>query len=1274
MWVRITIALVIIGQLCWASAKASPASQDDRSTTASQNGSQFDAVWRDLERKFEQRRYDEVIRIAQQARQERTNPQEQVFLDHFRARALHRLRLQESAQREELTQLWESLRQWYQRMEITPYEVEATFALAFCYWQTDRAKAEQLLKEAWARVAASQTSPLALAQVLSFCADDWYAIEQWALCQQLWERALALQEAHGADPLTLARTRYNLGVLALKQNQLPIAQARLQEALTVQEQQASDPLALARTLKAMGELAQRQNRMTEAQRFYQRALEILTAHPATDSEVAQVYLGLGELAHQQQRWNEAWNYYERALQIIANPQAREAAQAQAGLGVVALKRGELETAWERLQQAAQNPSLKPLDKAQIMHELGRVAWRRGQTQDAENYLKRALELQQQHGDTPLNIAKTLYNIGTLRLERGDLAEARKLFTQVLELRQREAPNSVAVAHTLMGLGFVAFYEQNFREAARLFTNARALYESLEAEPIDRSRALMALGQVAVELGDLEQAQTLLEQAYHLQQESQQENTALFAQTLIGLGNLYLRRGEWNRAFQSYSQAERIADQQSLSKLVKAQALVGLGNLALRRRELQRAQSYYLQALEILQRHAAETPLVIQVQTNLGVVALELGDPRYAEQLFSKAQENATRLLRSDMVDQVRLYRIALQVRRGEDRRASSEIEQMIAALQGAGRRPLLLGQAYFYRGVVQMRQGLEQEARKDFEQALDLYQKVAPNTIFVALTLLNLAKLDYRASATDSARERLERAIEIIERQRGTIVDPDAQVAFGENYFEAYSLLALLEAERGRYARAVELLEQSRARSLLVKLQRNHDEWLNASAAWREFWSQIQGLEAERLEIQRRIANLYALAESGEKLPEEAEREARPLNAKLQELEQKLQQLDNTLRAQFPNEARLVAPPRLSLAVIQQQLPPDGVLIYHALVEKNLLVLVVSRQEVQARYRFVESPEALRADIEEFVGAVKEQGEVTKQGMRLYETLIAPVSDLIRGFRRVLLCPEGELVLLPWTALVTEVRNGKPVYWVERVAVHLTPSMGVYRYARLLEPSPQGALIAAVSNYETDKVEQEERTQPIQIAQEPTRRSSRFLGNLLAVEKEANSIQRLLPNATVLREDAVHPDRLRELASRVRILHLACHAEANVANPLDSALKFDARNERQLTAAQIMAEWRLRADLVMLSACETGTGKVYRYEGVYGLARAFLYAGTKSVIATLWQVSDESTADLVEEFYKGYVAQKLPKDLALQQAQKRMLERGYEPYHWSSFVLIGDCQ
>jgi CHAT domain-containing protein len=184
----------------------------------------------------------------------------------------------------------------------------------------------------------------------------------------------------------------------------------------------------------------------------------------------------------------------------------------------------------------------------------------------------------------------------------------------------------------------------------------------------------------------------------------------------------------------------------------------------------------------------------------------------------------------------------------------------------------------------------------------------------------------------------------------------------------------------------------------------------------------------------------------------------------------------------------------------------------------------------------------------------------------------------------------------------------------------------------------------------------------------------RELGDLQYVQQEVANLERLFLGAIVLREEAVQPEVVREQARTARILHFACHAEADSGAPLNSRLQFGLDDDRQVTAAQILAHWRLRADLVMLSACETGTGKAYRYEGVLGLARAFLSVGAKTVGATLWQVDDEKTAELVSAFYTAYVKDRLPKDRALQKAQQAMARANEPPYYWAGFIIVGDCR
>ena len=190
------------------------------------------------------------------------------------------------------------------------------------------------------------------------------------------------------------------------------------------------------------------------------------------------------------------------------------------------------------------------------------------------------------------------------------------------------------------------------------------------------------------------------------------------------------------------------------------------------------------------------------------------------------------------------------------------------------------------------------------------------------------------------------------------------------------------------------------------------------------------------------------------------------------------------------------------------------------------------------------------------------------------------------------------------------------------------------------------------------------------------RRSGKALSNLPAVRQEVAQLQRLLgkQGVVVAQEDKATPARARQMAQNARVVHFACHARADNVDPLGSGLLLApaGSDEGLLTAAEVVSRWRLRADVVMLSACETAIGVSRRYEGLYGLARAFLFAGARSVGASLWQVSDASTARLMGAFYREY-ARGVGKAEALRQAQLALLrdKRYADPYYWSGFVLIG---
>jgi CHAT domain-containing protein len=199
------------------------------------------------------------------------------------------------------------------------------------------------------------------------------------------------------------------------------------------------------------------------------------------------------------------------------------------------------------------------------------------------------------------------------------------------------------------------------------------------------------------------------------------------------------------------------------------------------------------------------------------------------------------------------------------------------------------------------------------------------------------------------------------------------------------------------------------------------------------------------------------------------------------------------------------------------------------------------------------------------------------------------------------------------------------------------------------------------------------------------------LAPLPATRAEVEAVGSLFPgHARVLTGAQAREEDVKALGKDVAVLHLACHGLLDSRFPLDSGLALaipeapaPGQDNGLLQAWEILEQVRLDADLVTLSACETGLGAEMGGEGLVGLTRAFLYAGARSVISTLWSVADESTAELMRSFY-GELARGRSKAEALQLAQRGLIDQpkgskvvpqGYEPSHpffWAGFVLTGD--
>jgi CHAT domain-containing protein/tetratricopeptide (TPR) repeat protein len=813
--------------------------------------------------------------------------------------------------------------------------------------------------------------------------------------------------------------------------------------------------------------------------------------------------------------------------------------------------------------------------------------------------------------------------------RSSPEQVQALVAEALRVARGEAKRPLAVATALHNAGVDWYGIGQLSVVETLWQQALAIFEHLAPNSLQVADTLNALGNVAANRGDLARAEQYYQQALAIF-ENLAPNSLKVAGTLHNLGNVAYSRGDLARAEQLYQQALAIFEHLAPNSLKVAGTLHNLGNVAANRGDLARAEQYYQQALAIREKLAPNSLDVADTLHNLGSVARNRGDLARAEQYC----------------------------------------QQALAIFEHLAPNSLQVAGTLHNLGNVAANRGDLARAEQYYQQALAIREKLAPNSLDVATTLQNLANLARQQKNYPQAQRYLARALAIYETQRTAVQDPETKTAFAETYFNAYTLQAQLALDQQQPQQAALALERSRARTLAeLMFTRALPVSTNAPQV-------LKDLIAQQEQLQR---DLLLLARQQRQTDPDDTNTLQRLQAMSRELADRQRQLDQQLRQQFPQYADLLNPQPPAIPQLQAALDANTVLLYHAFAGDELLIVAVSRQAVKG-YRVKVDPRTLENDLAAFRKLVakpplertaSERRKLPALGQRLYAALIKPAEPSLKNATTVLLCPEGALNQLPWGALIVAVdKQGRPTYWVERVALGITLSAGVYLQAKAVRPAERGVAIAAVSQYRRLEVAQAPKTAQL------VRRSGRALGDLPAVKQEVAQVRRLLGKqgvAAVL-EAAATPERARQMAQGARVVHFACHARADGVDPLGSGLLLAPAGSDAglLTAAEVVSKWRLRADVVMLSACETAVGQVRRYEGMYGLARAFLFAGSRSVGASLWQVSDASTARLMGAFYREYVAG-VGKAEALRRAQVELLrDKQYaDPYYWSCFVLMG---
>jgi CHAT domain-containing protein len=899
------------------------------------------------------------------------------------------------------------------------------------------------------------------------------------------------------------------------------------------------------------------------------------------------------------------------------------------LGIAYWTKSDFEGAAQQYQEAlaARRAIEDRILEGRTLNGLGSASYQLGRLEAAIDYYRQAIDLRTATGDTD-GLATSLTYLGNAYIALGRILEARTTLEQALPL-VKETGNAEQHYELLTSLASLN------AEMGRTTSSNDALWEALAlAQQIgDPKREIICRNNLALNFADAYRYGESLDQLDAvralLDQHPDPEQEMIFHRN-SGITNL--RIGEVETARDEFNALLDLADKHR-TPTYQLEALLNLGYLCDELDQLEEGLTYAERALALANETGSpkmeREALILagQVERNLG--QYESSAARWNAALAQDAAlaANAQDSLGIDLTrDRIGLASVCALAGRAEEAR------EILRANQPA----------------------------VDRSQDGDL----------IVATDFCLAH-SFEKSDPESARLYYERGLGLIDRARADVGGTEVRTGFlgGSRrfYFEevATYYAGLSWAQDGSQAgggetpseRASEwsalafrTIERSKARGLL--------DMLSASTL-----GTVSSAEEALLD------SLYALDPT---LPDYTDRERR-----VKDLYARLRQERLASSGAGRAEVHIAAPDE-----IRKALPRGTVLLEYALGDTMSLVWLVDRDGYSAY------PLPKRADLEVAVGGLRDAiarpmpvDDALKRAARdLYLALLPPADDRLKKANCLVIVPDGALFELPFEVLLTDEPSagaawGDLPYLARRQSITYAPSASTYLALRgrpYLGGKNRKGLTDLVAMGDPDYSllrPLSQRRAPLQPLPN-TRAEVTSIAAMLKDEKDKNV------DVYVGREanEAVAKARLREHPCRV--VHFATHGIVDRAEPAASSIVLcpdpAGTEDGYLRTLEVLSS-PIDVGLVVLSACESGRGEIGRGEGVVGFGRAFLAAGARNIVASLWAVSDESTAILMQAFYEGMISKRQPVGRALNEARLALLRdpRYAHPYYWSPFVAMG---
>ncbi len=955
-----------------------------------------------------------------------------------------------------------------------------------------------------------------------------------------------------------------------------------------------------------------------------------------------------------------------------------------------------------------------VQEADTLSNIGEAYQDLSERQKALDYYSQALAVRRVLGNER-GVAEALNNIASVYHSMGENPKALDYYAQALEL-WRAAGDRTGEASTLSNMGATYTSLGQPQKALEYFGLALPIRRAV-ADRAGEAATLNNMGNVHVSLGEPQKALDYFNQAIPAVRAAGDQRGAAYTTVNIGLVNDSL--GEKQTALDHYAQAfailQRIGDRYGMAALLNNMALLyySLG-------ENQKALDYYGQALKLVQT-LGDRYGQASVLNGIGKVYDSSGDREKALEHFNQALP-LRRAVNDRAGEANTLFNLGgVYENLGEKQKAFDYYNQALVLWQTVGDRR---GEAQALTSIGTVHKDLGEP-----DKALDLYNRALPihrtvgNRSGEAGTLYEMARFERGRGNLITARSQIETALKLIESLRTKIGSQQLRATYFasvQKYYELYidvlMRLYRLRPGGGFDAEAVQASESARARILLEMLG-------EAQADIR------QGADPALLERERSLQHLLtAKTERLMRLMGRKGTEASAASAaqEIQTLTEQFEEVEAQIRATSPRYAALTQPQPLTVKEIQERvLDSETLLLEYALGEERSYLWLISTTSLSS----YELPK--RADIEaaarQFYQLLTEPAEQYKRenrnrglrvakadaqneklaeaAARLSRMLLWPVASRL-GTKRLLIVSEGALQYVPFAALPIPEATPRAAPLITRHEIVSAPSASALAALRRetsgRRPAAKALAVLAdpvfdISDDRARSLESQEK--PVDQPRIPVEQRGLTIVAKAATESGAVEAGMELPRLPGTRQEA---DRILALVgpgarkravdfeasrttatseelSNYRIIHFATHGFLNSVHPQLSGIVLsmvDAKGAPQqgFLLAHEVYNLKLPAELVVLSACQTGLGKEIRGEGLVGLTRGLMYAGAARVVVSLWSVDDEATANLMVALYTDVLKNGRRPAAALRAAQVKMWKqkKWRAPYYWAAFVLQGE--